>query len=301
MPRRKDRPVRHSYHYEGNYPEASIRRTDCRNLLEAGPLPFYPFTVEETRRSNRFLFREEFCRYMIISLVLDGKLLYKHDGRNFLLAPGMVLVIPAGTSYSFDTFTTGGYRKLVVELAGPHLDSICTTLGFDRMMMFCPEDTAPLLATIRQLEELLGQQARATMPDLLAAGYKLLLQLAGELRGSRKNSPLLAQAQQKLESALDRPLAMVQVAAELGMSLTNLNRIFRQELHTSPLKYRNTCRIELARELLQHSTLSIKEIAAKAGYCNQFYFTQEFRRCTAQTPTEFRREYRAAVPQSIHQ
>ena len=57
MPRRKDRPVRHSYHYEGNYPEASIRRTDCRNLLEAGPLPFYPFTVEETRRSNRFLFR----------------------------------------------------------------------------------------------------------------------------------------------------------------------------------------------------------------------------------------------------
>ena len=170
MPRRKDRPVRHSYHYEGNYPEASIRRTDCRNLLEAGPLPFYPFTVEETRRSNRFLFREAFCRYMIISLVLDGKLLFKHDGRNFLLAPGMVLVIPAGTSYSFDTFTTGGYRKLVVELAGPHLDSICTTLGFDRMMMFCPEDTAPLLARIRQLEELLGQQARATMPDLLAAG-----------------------------------------------------------------------------------------------------------------------------------
>ena len=46
MPRKKDRPIRHSYHYEGNYPEASIRRTDCRNLLEAGPLPFYPFTVE---------------------------------------------------------------------------------------------------------------------------------------------------------------------------------------------------------------------------------------------------------------
>ena len=299
MPRKKDRPVRHSYHYEGNYPEASIRRTDCRNLLEAGPLPFYPFTVEETKRSNRFLFREEFCRYMIISLVLDGKLLYKHGSRNFLLEPGLVLVIPAGTSYSFDTFTTGGYRKRVVELAGPPLDSICTTLGFDRMMILRPEDPAPLLGTLRRLEELLERQDKATVPDLLAAGYKLLLQLSEEMRGSRRNSTLLAQAQQKLESALDRPLAMEQVAAELGMSLTNLNRIFRQELHSSPLKYRNTCRIELARELLQHSTLSIKEIAAKAGYCNQFYFPQEFRRRTAQTPTEFRREYRVNAPQVI--
>ena len=146
-----------------------------------------------------------------------------------------------------------------------------------------------------------SRQARDRYESLEKQDYSNYLALMKYYASRAKQEQDAALAQQKLESALDRPLAMEQVAAELGMSLTNLNRIFRQELHTSPLKYRNTCRIELARELLQHSTLSIKEIAAKAGYCNQFYFTQEFRRCTAQTPTEFRREYRAAVPQSIHQ
>ena len=46
------------------------------------------------------------------------------------------------------------------------------------------------------------------LPDLLAAGYKLLLMLSGYLRGGSQNASLLAAAQQKLETALDRPLEM---------------------------------------------------------------------------------------------
>ena len=49
-------------------------------------------------------------------------------------------------------------------------------------------------------------------------------------------------------------------------------------------RYRNACRIEYARELLTRSDLSIKEITAKTGYCNQFYFSQEFRRQTGYSP-----------------
>lgn len=284
--------AKHRYHHEGDYFAARIRSSGSRNFMEGDFYPFYPFTVEEAHRTNRFLFREEFCRFMIVSLVLEGRLIYRHGERKYLLEPGMVLLIPPGTSYSFDTFSTGGYRKLVVEFAGPHLESICTTLGLDRFTMQYVGEPAPLLESIDTMRSLFERRDKEEIPELLAAGYKFLLQLSGNLRSRRRNAPLLAQAQQKLESALDQPLEMKEVAAELGMSLTNLNRIFREELHISPQKYRNTCRVEQARELLWHTDLSIKEIAAKLGYCNQFYFSQEFRRYTDQTPTAFRRECR---------
>lgn len=290
MAAEKREPAKHCYHLEGDYSAARIRRSGMRELSECGSYPFYPFTVEETCRSNRFLFREEFCRFMIVSLVLEGRLMYRHGERRYLLEPGMVLVIPPGTSYSFDTFSTGGYRKLVVEFAGPHLESVCTTLGLNRFAMQYIGGDDSLLACIDSIGALLDRSDRETLPDLLAAGYKLLLMLSGYLRGGSQNASLLAAAQQKLETALDRPLEMKAVAAELGMSLTNLNRIFREKLHISPQKYRNTCRVAQARELLWLSELSIKEIAARLGYCNQFYFSQEFRRYTGQTPTAFRRE-----------
>lgn len=55
--------------------------------------PVYPFAYEDTRRHERFVFREEFCRYLIIAFIEEGRLNYFCDGREYRLG--------AGTSYSF--------------------------------------------------------------------------------------------------------------------------------------------------------------------------------------------------------
>ena len=36
--------------------------------------PVYPFAYEDTRRHERFVFREEFCRYMIVAFIEEGRL-----------------------------------------------------------------------------------------------------------------------------------------------------------------------------------------------------------------------------------
>ncbi|MGN1365375.1 MAG: helix-turn-helix domain-containing protein [Victivallis vadensis] len=41
--------------------------------------------------------------------------------------------------------------------------------------------------------------------------------------------------------------------------------------------------------------MSVKEIAYRLGYCNQFYFSEEFKRITGRTPTEYRR-YQKTLP-----
>ena len=47
--------------------------------------------------------------------------------------------------------------------------------------------------------------------------------------------------------------------------------------------------MELAKRLLVSTTQTVKEISFQLGYCDQFYFSSEFRRVTGMSPRETRR------------
>ena len=49
-------------------------------------------------------------------------------------------------------------------------------------------------------------------------------------------------------------------------------------------------RIETACNLLKNTNLSLKEISAKVGYSNQYYFSSCFKKKTGQTPSSYRQQ-----------
>lgn len=283
----KDSHPKPSYHIDGVYDDVKIDRVNIGNIFDRGILPFFPFTIEKADRKNRFSFSEDFCRYHIFAFILEGKLRYIHDNRKYILTPGMLLIIPAGASYSFDTFSTGEYSKLVVEFAGPQLNLICSTLGLDRFTMQHIGDPQPFLDTIDKIKKLMKEHCEK-LPELMGLSMQFLMQVSQALGAHKTQLSLLAYAKQRLTEDFTVPISIAGLAEELGMSYTNLNRIFRQELHVSPLQYRNSRKIELASELLRHSDQSIKEIATKVGYCNQFHFARDFRTYTGSSPSKFR-------------
>lgn len=277
---------------EGDYDAyVSHRIVQWRFRTGAG-FPLYPFAVEETVRHNPFIFTERFCRYMFICILLDGRLVYRSGERTFLLEPGKALLIPPGSDYSFSPGAGAGYHKVVLELKGTLLDSLCSALGLGDIRLVALDDAAGLIATIRRMGGWIEARDRSRIPELVGRAYGILAQLAEGARQRADDGPsrLLAEAQALLAGHLDREFDFAALPERLRTSATTLNRLFREKLNISPRRYRNVCRIEYARELLTNSRLSIKEIAFKCGYCNQFYFCAEFARFTGYTPTAFRRE-----------
>ena len=55
------------------------------------------------------------------------------------------------------------------------------------------------------------------------------------------------------------------------------------------MQYRIGKKMELAKRLLVSTTQTVKEISFQLGYCDQFYFSSEFRRVTGMSPRETRR------------
>jgi AraC-like DNA-binding protein len=86
------------------------------------------------------------------------------------------------------------------------------------------------------------------------------------------------------------------VAAHVGVSPDYLRHLFQQREGTTLNQMLNRVRIERAKELLRHSRLPLKNIAAQCGFQTDRYFCTRFAAAAGLTPGEFRNQPRGPRP-----
>ena len=79
-----------------------------------------------------------------------------------------------------------------------------------------------------------------------------------------------------------------QLAAQANLSTSRYIQLFTEIHHTSPLKFLNNIRMNMARELLSTCKLGVSEVAAMCGFQSPQYFCRMFRKATGMTPTQYR-------------
>ncbi len=78
------------------------------------------------------------------------------------------------------------------------------------------------------------------------------------------------------------------LACELGVSKRHLDRLFQDELGTTPKSLAMARRVYLAKRLIESSSLPFAEVALRAGYGSVRRFNDEVRRALAASPRELR-------------
>ena len=78
------------------------------------------------------------------------------------------------------------------------------------------------------------------------------------------------------------------IADSVNVSEDYLTRVFRKELGMSPWEYLNRHRIQLACELLIHTSLPLSEISLRTGFQDQTYFCRVFKKLKGCTPSELK-------------
>jgi AraC family transcriptional regulator of adaptative response / DNA-3-methyladenine glycosylase II len=88
------------------------------------------------------------------------------------------------------------------------------------------------------------------------------------------------------------------LAARLGYSVRQLQRLLRAELGAGPLALARAQRAQTARTLIEASSLTMAEIALAAGFSSIRQFNDTVRSVFALSPTELRRRTSVAAPRS---
>ena len=91
-------------------------------------------------------------------------------------------------------------------------------------------------------------------------------------------------------------LDLAALAAEAGVSQSQLERRFRQLLGTSPGEYLLRVRVSASRALLESTDRMIADIALSVGFYDHSHFTRTFKRIIGTSPGHYRKSHFDAAP-----
>jgi transcriptional regulator GlxA family with amidase domain len=102
------------------------------------------------------------------------------------------------------------------------------------------------------------------------------------------HNPKLVSAIELMEANIAEPLPQEELAAHVGLSRRQLERLFRKQLGHSPAHYYLELRLERAQHLINQSDLPIVDLALACGFVSASHFSKCYRQLYSRSPREER-------------
>ena len=106
-------------------------------------------------------------------------------------------------------------------------------------------------------------------------------------RVGSQNSLVLS-AVRVMENHIADPISLEEIASQIKITSRQLNRLFKQHLNHSTMRYYRDLRLEKAKNLLINSPLRLVEIALATGFSNPSHFSRIFSEVFGRSPSNFR-------------
>ena len=238
--------------------------------------------------------------HLIVYALSGTGRLYQRKGKRELhadFAPGSVMIRPAGSSERVygavpERLRVGVSERLVVEA----MEQIEGSSTVDLVPVLSVNDPvirhgaailwAELVKPLHPAQGLLVEGVATMLAAQLARNY--------DARSHRRDDPVRRLDPAALRSVISYMHAQVaehltldELSRIAGVSRFRFVRLFRASTGMTPMRYLESCRIELARKLLREGNRSMAEIAIAVGFADRSHFVKRFRRHAGCTPGQY--------------
>ena len=158
-----------------------------------------------------------------------------------------------------------------------------TLRALDYLLKPCQEQE--LILTVEEalhLYDRLGSNPEAVLRGDIADG-------AGEEDlADRRMGQIRENIERYIREYYSTEISMQSVARAMNYSDAYFCKLFKQCFKVNFSAWLNEYRIDRAREMLQNTRLSVREVSTACGYSDANYFARVFKRVTGKTPSEYR-------------
>lgn len=221
----------------------------------------------------------------------------------------------SGTTAKGDVYPAAPSFALMSKVATPHcLRSFAFPLAqwqwvldaatdccfsFDNLSIFRGNQATPIIrSALRNLWSLSADEGTPSRLLVRAAGCEILAELCRQggapLPPARGGLAPWAERRclELLRDRLAEDISLDELAAEAHLSPFHFARMFKQSVGLPPRVYLTRLRMDKACELLEHSKLSVTQIALEVGYSSNQVLARVFCKYRGISPSEYRRTVR---------
>jgi AraC-like DNA-binding protein len=213
-------------------------------------------------------------------------------GRRQTVREGALLLVFPGLRHAYGPRTDTGWDEQWVGFRGPLAGELVAQgfFGPERPVLQ-PGLRDDLMRDYSELIDIARDERPGYQYELGAIVYRLLSRLASQVERAEQHSraeELATRARAWMEARVEASLEVEELAAELGLSYENFRRIFLRYTGLAPYKYFLQLKMARAKTLLEIDGLSVREVALRLDFENQYYFSRAFKAHTGQSPSIWR-------------
>lgn len=229
----------------------------------------------------------------VLILVQEGTLHITANGVRRTVRAGEYLFLRAGEEHFGHQASRGRLAYLWL-----HVRSIHTFEVEEDDAPYAFAETGSVVGCM-QVEDRFSQLLAMTMeeppcPPLMRnyACSLLMMELTRAQGRQRSGSepPVVLAAQTWIRANYHRPFPVTELAQQMGYQADYLASLFRQHTGMTIVQYTTQLRMRMAKALLAHYDVSIREVAYSCGFADEKYFMRQFKRQEGITPTQFREQ-----------
>jgi AraC-like DNA-binding protein len=265
-------------------------------------LPFFCTEAGTFYARERFVTERSHKDAYLVFYTLGGAGIIEQEGQSVTLGQNQALLMDCRTPqrYVTDPVRHHGYH-LWAHVNGAGADAISQAMGLPKLQpVSLPlADVKPIFETI--FENMKKEGYIESLTTSLAVDKLLTsIALAPDSRGSFVEFDAVSVARRYMEEHYAEDLHVDDVAREAAISTSQLIRLFKRQLGTTPHSYLLRYRITQAKELLAETTIPVATIARQVGFASESNFSYRFGEMCGQSPSAYRagapRLYREVQP-----
>jgi AraC-like DNA-binding protein len=227
----------------------------------------------------------------------QGEFQSKSIGTKAIDAGSAILLFP-GVWHRYRPLKEVGWEAYWVVFQGEYADRLCDHgfLNPEEPVLFIGLDDFVLHA-FTTLSDRARSEAHGCQQLLAVSALEIIVGILNGVQRQRTNNhiqEIVRRAKAAMESSADETPTINDLAEELGLSPSYFYQVFKEHTGLPPHQYRLQWQMSRAKELLQHSDASVKQIAHAAMFHSVYQFSKAFKKKTGMTPGQYRRGGRLA-------
>lgn len=225
-------------------------------------------------------------RVACIEYIESGSGTVNIDGKTFYPRAGDSYFLQAGKDQHYYSSPDDPWKKHFINLSGRLLDGLAEGYGLTDVSYFEGLDLSAELSRIIELAKK-GNDCSAELVVLL---NEIFLKMHGHVKSASERFGIEAEMKDFLNTQITQKFDLSLLCKHVSRSESRTIRLFKNAYGVTPYAYVLEKKISFAKKLLDNTNLSVKQIAEKLCFADEYYFSNLFKNKVGVSPATYRKK-----------